>query len=139
MPAPLSIGAPAVRASRLSRRQSIAATTPSLGAGMSAVKRPEIGAADRRPLRLDDLVHLLERRAAVEQFAGPRIAGAAAQLRIVFEQMRGEPQRFLAQVGGAAGSFASTAITSCASSTGPMPLPIGWRPSVVTTSTAMPK
>ena len=30
-------------------------------------------------------------------------------------------------------------MTSSASSTGPMPLPIGWRPSVVITSTAMPK
>jgi hypothetical protein len=42
---------------------------------------------------------------------------------------------FLAQVVGCGrGSFSSTRITSRASSTGPMPLPMGWRPSVMTTS-----
>ena len=35
---------------------------------------------------------------------------------------------------GAAGSLRSTRITSRASSTGPMPLPIGWLPSVIITS-----
>ena len=74
------------------------ATTPSLPRQYVGGQSSEIGAADRRPLRLDDLVHLLERGAAVEQFARARIAGAAAQLRIVFQQMRGEPQRFLAQI-----------------------------------------
>ena len=49
-------------------------------------------------LRFDDLLHLLQRRAAVEQFAGPRITGSAAQLRIVFQQMGGKPQRLFAQV-----------------------------------------
>ena len=63
-------------------------------------QRAEIGAAVGRPLRLDDLVHLLERGAAVEQFLGAGIAGAAAQLGVVFEQMRGKPQRLLAQIAG---------------------------------------
>ncbi len=35
---------------------------------------------------------------------------------------------------GASGWFSSTCITSRASSTGPTPRPIGWRPSVITTS-----
>ena len=43
---------------------------------------------------------LLQRRAAVEQFAGARIAAAAPQLRVIFQQMRREPQRLFAQVGG---------------------------------------
>ena len=64
-------------------------------------QRAEIGAAGRGALRVDDLLHLLERRAAVEQFAGARIAAAAAQLRVIFQQMRGKPQRLFAQVGGA--------------------------------------
>ena len=60
----------------------------------------DVVAAGRGALGIDDLLHFLQRRAAVEQFAGARIAAATAQLRIVFQQMRREPQRLFAQVGG---------------------------------------
>ena len=39
-----------------------------------------------------------ERGPALEQLAGAAIAGAAPQLRIVFQQMGGKPQRFFPQV-----------------------------------------
>ncbi len=59
----------------------------------------DIVAAGRGSLRVDDFLHFLQRRAAVEQFAGARVAGTATQLRVVFQQMRGKPQRLFAQVG----------------------------------------
>ena len=99
----------------------------------------DIGAAGRWPLSFNDLVHLLERRSGLEQFSRARIAATTAQIGIIFKKMGGKPQRLLAQIGGAPGAFDKTAMTSCDSSTGPMPLPTGWRPSVVTTSTEMPK
>ena len=73
-------------------------TTPSRPAITSNVRFPNSVRQARRPLRIDDLLHLPERRAAVEQFAGSRITGAAAQLRIVFQQMGGKPQRLFPQV-----------------------------------------
>ena len=59
---------------------------------------PSRGAASRRALRIDDLVHLPQRGAAVEQFAGAGIARTATQLRIAIDEMRGQPQRLFAQV-----------------------------------------
>ena len=76
----------------------MAATLPSANAVMSNVDVPKLGPAIRRTLRFHDLVHLLERGAAVEQFPGARVAAAAAQPRVILEQMRGEPERLFAQV-----------------------------------------
>ena len=45
----------------------------------------DIVAGPRWSLRVDDFLHFLHGRAAVEQFAGARITRAAAQLRIVFQ------------------------------------------------------
>ena len=50
-------------------------------------------------MSVDDLLHLLERGAAFEQFAGSRVSGAAAQIRIVLEHMGCEPQRLLPEIG----------------------------------------
>ncbi len=58
----------------------------------------ELGAAIRRALGVDDLLHLLQGHATLEQLASARISGAAAQLRIIFQEMGGKTQRFLAQI-----------------------------------------
>lgn len=77
-------------------------------------ERSQLVAAGRGPLGVDDLLHLLQRRAAVEQVSRPGMAGAAL-------------------------SLPSTAMTSLASRIGPMPSPIGWLPSAMITATARPK
>ena len=74
-------------------------TAPSSAATNIGFQRAEIGPAGRGALSVDDLLHLLERRAAFEQFAGARVARAAAQIRIVFEDMRREPQRLFPEIG----------------------------------------
>ena len=63
-----------------------------------------------------------------------REAVAAAHVGVELDHAAGQPQRLLRRSCGASGSFSSTCITSRASSTGPMPRPIGWRPSVIITS-----
>ncbi len=60
----------------------------------------DVGAALAEPLRVDDLLHLLERGTTVEQFAGARTTVAAVYFRVIFQKMRCKPQRFFAKVGG---------------------------------------
>ena len=101
MPAPLSIGAPAVRARRFNCRQSMLGNDAVAGGTDVESQFADIVAARRGTLRVDDLLHLLQGRTAVEQLAGARVSGAATELRVILQEMCGEPQRLFAQVGRA--------------------------------------
>ena len=89
--------APAVRARRLRRRQSIPETTPSFDAVTSSVKVPN-RLTDRRALSVDDLLHPFGARTAIEKLARARVTAAATQLRTICKQMSRKSQRLFTQI-----------------------------------------
>ena len=91
------------------------------------------------PLRVDHRLHLGERAAGIEDVARDREPACRRARRGRTRALR--PARrsaFWRRSAGASGSLTSTCMTSRASSAGPMPRPIGCRPSVITTSRWMP-
>lgn len=137
MPAPLSIGAPAVRRQSIELQAVDLEISPSSAATTSKVSLP-ISVLQREGPCASMAIAAPLWRATVEQLAGARIAAAAAQLRIIFQKMRRNMATF-AQVDECRGIVGQDSHNVGPSRTGPMPLPIGWRPSVVMTSTAIPK
>ena len=114
------------------------ATTPSAGAQTSKCSGgcPDAGGCGRRrvPPGRDDRVHLRQARPGVEGCRARWRSVAAAHAGVEFNRCATARRKAFWRRSSVRADRFSTRITSRASSTGQSRLPIGWRPSVMTTA-----